>query len=171
VSKRASLRDFQEDLASRLKAAAGEAAPSARLSFESGDSRWLLRLDGSGEVLTVPEVSRVPLTKDWFLGVANVRGVLYGVSDFAAFLGGQATVRGAENRLLLIGQPHGVNVALLVTRLAGLRNLSELEPVDDLDAVSPWGAEAWRDGEGRTWRELDGAKLLAHRDFLDVAMQ
>jgi len=162
VSKRASLRDFQEDLASRLKAAAGEAAPSARLSFESGDSRWLLRLDGSGEVLTVPEVSRVPLTKDWFLGVANVRGVLYGVSDFAAFLGGQATVRGAENRLLLIGQPHGVNVALLVTRLAGL---------DDLDAVSPWGAEAWRDGEGRTWRELDGAKLLAHRDFLDVAMQ
>ena len=138
MSKRASLRDFQENLASRLKAAAGEAAPSARLSFESGDSRWLLRLDSSGEVLTVPEVSRVPLTKDWFLGVANVRGVLYGVSDFAAFLGGAATVRAAENRLLLIGQPHGVNVALLVTRLAGLRNLSELEPVDDVDDVSPW---------------------------------
>jgi len=170
VSKRASLRDFQENLASRLKAAAGEAAPSARLSFEAGDSRWLLRLDSSGEVLTVPEVSRVPLTTDWFLGVANVRGVLYGVSDFAAFLGGAATVRGAENRLLLIGQPHGVNVALLVTRLAGLRNLSELEPLDDVDGVSPWAAGAWRDDGGRTWRELDGAKLLAHRDFLDVAL-
>ena len=112
MSKRASLRDFQESLASRLKAAAGEAAPSARLSFEAGDGRWLLRLDSSGEVLTVPEVSRVPLTKEWFLGVANVRGVLYGVSDFAGFAGGAATPRGAENRLILIGQPHGVNVEI-----------------------------------------------------------
>jgi len=170
VSKRASLRDFQESLATRLKAAAGEAAPSARLSFEAGDSRWLLRLDSSGEVLTVPEVSRVPLTKDWFLGVANVRGLLYGVSDFAAFTGAAATVRGAENRLLLIGQPHGVNVALLVTRLAGLRNLSELEPLEDSGAALPWAAEVWRDGEGRTWRELDCARLLAQRDFLDVAL-
>ena len=41
----------------------------------------------------MPEVSLVPLTKDWFLGVANVRGVLYGVSDFAAFGGIAATVQ------------------------------------------------------------------------------
>lgn len=170
MSKRASLRDFQESLANRLKAAAGEAAPSARLSFEAGEGLWLLRLDGSGEVLTVPEISRVPLTKDWFLGVANVRGVLYGVSDFAAFAGGGASARGAENRLLLIGQPHGVNIALLVTRLAGLRNLGELEPLDGADGASPWALGAWRDGEGRTWRELDCGKLLVQRDFLDVAL-
>jgi twitching motility protein PilI len=170
VSRRASLKDFQESLASRLKAAAGAAAPNARLSFEAGDTRWLLRLDSSGEVLTVPEISRVPLTKDWFLGVANVRGVLYGVSDFATFLGASATVRGAENRLLLIGQPHGVNVALLATRLAGLRNLSELEPLDEAHVASAWATEVWRDGEGRIWSELDCAKLLGHRDFLDVAL-
>ncbi|MGA8005954.1 MAG: chemotaxis protein CheW [Burkholderiales bacterium] len=170
MSKRASLRDFQESLANRLKAAAGEAAPSARLSFEAGETRWLLRLDSSGEVLTVPEISRVPLTEDWFLGVANVRGVLYGVSDFSAFTGGAATVRGTENRLLLIGQPHGVNVALLVTRLSGLRNLGELDSLDDEGGASPWTAGAWRDGDGRTWRELDCGKLLAQRDFLDVAL-
>ncbi|MGH8744921.1 MAG: chemotaxis protein CheW [Burkholderiales bacterium] len=170
MSKRASLKDFQESLANRLKAAAGEAVPSARLSFEAGESRWLLRLDSSGEVLTVPDISRVPLTKDWFLGVANVRGVLYGVSDFAAFVGGVDTVRGTENRLLLIGQPHGVNIALLVTRLAGLRNLSELEPLDDTSGDWPSAVSAWRDGEGRTWRELDSGKLLAQRDFLDVAL-
>jgi twitching motility protein PilI len=88
VAKRTSLKDFQEGLAARLKAAAGDAAPSARLSFQAGESRWLVRLDGSGEVLPVPPVARVPLTRDWFLGVTNVRGVLYGVSDFAMLLGG-----------------------------------------------------------------------------------
>jgi len=170
VSKRASLREFQEGLASRLKAAAGESAPSARLSFEAGDSRWLLRLESSGEVLTVPEISRVPLTRNWFLGVANVRGVLFGVSDFAAFLGGAATASGADSRLLLIGQPRGVNIALLVTRLAGLRNLGELEALTDGNEISTWATGAWRDGEGRIWHELDSAKLLAHRDFLDVAL-
>lgn len=170
MSKRVSLRDFQESLASRLKAAAGEAAPSARLSFEAGESRWLLKLDSSGEVLTVPEVSRVPLTKDWFLGVANVRGVLFGVSDFAAFLGGAATVAGAESRLLLIGQPHGVNIALLVTRLAGLRNLGDLEALADGNDVSRWATQAWRDSDGRIWQELDCGELLSHREFLDVAL-
>lgn len=170
MSKRVSLRDFQESLASRLKAAAGEAAPSARLSFEAGESRWLLKLDSSGEVLTVPGISRVPLTKDWFLGVANVRGVLFGVSDFGAFLGGAATVTGAESRLLLIGQPHGVNIALLVSRLAGLRNLGELEALEDGNDVSQWATHAWRDSDGRIWQELDCGRLLSHREFLDVAL-
>ena len=171
MAKRVSLRDFQEGLASRLKAAAGEATPSARLSFEAGGSRWLTRLEGSGEVLPVPEIAHVPLAKDWFLGVANIRGVIYGVSDFSAFLGGGPTVRGVENRLLLVGQPHAINAALLISRLAGLRNVSELEPVaEDSGPGAEWSEAAYRDTEARLWRELDSAKLLAHRDFLDIAV-
>ena len=46
MAKRTSLKDFQEGLAARLKAAAGDAAPSARLSFEAGGTHWLVRLDG-----------------------------------------------------------------------------------------------------------------------------
>lgn len=169
MAKRTSLKDFQEGLAARLKAAAGDAAPSARLSFEAGTMRWMVRLDGSGEVLPVPALARVPLTRDWFLGVANVRGVLYGVSDFGALLGGPPTERGPENRLLLVGQPHGVNAALLVARLAGLRNVQQLEPADVAGTGEAWTAAAWRDADGRVWRELDAARLVADRGFLEVA--
>jgi twitching motility protein PilI len=169
LSKRVSLKDFQESLAGRLKAAAGDTAPSARLSFEAGGSHWLLKLEGSGEVLPVPEVARVPLTQDWFLGVANVRGVLYGVTDFAAFLGRAPTTRGAENRILLAGQLQGVNAALLVSRLTGLRNLQKMTPVETGGEGEDWTQEAWRDPDGRVWRELDAARLLANRAFLDVA--
>ncbi|MGA8051583.1 MAG: chemotaxis protein CheW [Burkholderiales bacterium] len=171
MSKRVSLREFQESLAHRLKAAAGEPASSARLSFEAGNSRWLLRLESSGELLPVPRIDRVPLARDWFLGVANVRGMLFGVTDFSAFLGGAPTARAGDNRLLLIGEPLGVNAALLVTRLTGLRNLSELEPAenDGSHAGAQWTERTWRDREGRAWHELDAAKLLSHRDFLDVA--
>lgn len=173
MSKRVSLREFQEGLAARLKAAAGEATHTARLSFEAGTSAWLLRLEGSGEVLQVPDIQRVPLTRDWFLGVANIRGLLYGVSDLCGLLGQGPTVRGPNNRLLLVGRPHSINAALLVTRLTGLRNLQQMHPVDEPGGGNEanWSERAWRDGEGRLWRELDVAKLVAHRDFLEVAAQ
>ena len=169
MAKRVSLKEFQEGLASRLKAAATEAAPSARLGFEAGGANWLARLDSSGEVLQVPDIQRVPLTRDWFLGVANIRGSLFGVSDFGAFLGSAPTARGPGNRLLLIGQPHGVNCALLVSRLTGLRNVVEYvsEPGT---ASSPWVAGAWRDKEGRAWREIDTGRLLSNREFLEIAV-
>jgi len=170
MSRRVSLREFQEGLASRLKAAASEAAPSARLGFESGGGYWLARLDNSGEVLQVPDIQRVPLTRNWFLGVSNIRGVLYGVTDFSAFLGQPLTVRGPENRLLLIGQPHGVNCALLVARLAGLRNVVEYEAESPADLRTGWSATAWRDKDARLWRELDTQQLLAQPEFLEIAV-
>ena len=169
MAKRVSLKEFQEGLASRLKAAATEAAPLARLGFEAGGEHWLARLDNSGEVLQVPEIQRVPLTRDWFLGVANIRGSLYGISDFGAFLGRPATARGPENRLLLIGQPLGMNCALLVARLAGLRNVVEYA-AEPAAGVTAWSAAAWRDPDGRVWRDLDTGQLLAHREFLEIAV-
>jgi len=169
MSRRVSLKEFQEGLANRLKAAATESAPSARLGFEAGGVLWLAKLDSSGEVLQVPEIQRVPLTRDWFLGVANIRGALFGVTDFGAFLGGPATARGPENRLLLIGQPVGMNCALLVTRLAGLRNVGEYSAEHSATGAA-WSAATWRDKEGRLWRELDAPQLLAHRDFLEIAV-
>jgi twitching motility protein PilI len=170
MARRVSLREFQESLASRMKAAAGEPASSARLSFEAEGTLWLLRLESSGELLPVPQIDHVPLTRAWFLGVANVRGVLFGVTDFSAFIAGAPTRRGGENRLLLVGQPYGINAALLVSRLRGLHNLAEFEPLgDQQEPGEQWVERAWRDRDGRAWRELDTAKLLAHRDFLDVA--
>lgn len=169
MARRVSLKEFQEGLANRLKAAATEAAPSARLGFEAGGNHWLATLDSAGEVLQVPEVQRVPLTRDWFLGVANIRGSLYGISDFGAFLGQGPTARGPENRLLLVGQPHGVNCALLVSRLAGLRNVADYE-TEPPGGRAGWTLAAWRDKEGRVWQEIDTAQLLTHREFLDIAV-
>lgn len=168
MAARASLKVFQEGLAARLQAAG--AAPRARLSFEAAGHLWMLPLEASGEVLPVPEIAGVPLTKDWFLGVANLRGVIYGVADFARWLGAAPTARAPENRLLLVGQPLAINAALLVTRLAGLRNLADLEPAEQGVQRVPWTRAAWRDREGRLWRELDAAGLLAHPEFMEVAL-
>ena len=117
------------------------------------------------------DIQRVPLTSDWFLGVANIRGSLFGVSDFGAFLGQPLTPRGPENRLLLIGQPLGMNCALLVSRLLGLRNIVEYTEERSSEFSAAWSAAAWRDPDGRVWRELETGQLLAQREFLEIAVR
>ena len=123
MAKRLSLRDFQESLSARLQSARrGETAPPM-LGFRSGARRWLLELPDSGEVVPVPALSPVPLTQPWFAGMANIRGGLHAVVDFAQFAGAAPAPRGERSRLLLVGARHGINSALLVATLMATRKL------------------------------------------------
>ncbi|HEY7944300.1 MAG TPA: chemotaxis protein CheW, partial [Casimicrobiaceae bacterium] len=81
---RLDLRSFQQELATRLAAKTTAQVESSRLGLVCAGERWLLRLPDAGEVIAVPQIVRVPLTRDWFLGLANIRGSLHGVVDFAA---------------------------------------------------------------------------------------
>jgi len=125
MAKKGSLREFQAHLATRLAGANNQSA-AGLLGMQSGADCWLLNLSDSGEIVPLTPLTSVPLTKHWFVGIANIRGNLYSVADFSAFQGREATPQNASSRLLLIGTRHGNNAALLVTRMLGLRNVDDL---------------------------------------------
>lgn len=100
---RSSLREFQERLARRL-AEAKTAEHRGLLGFQCGSENWLIPLPEAGEILPPPPLSAVPLTRPWYRGLANVRGTLYGVIDFAQFNGQPPTVPAGRARLLLVGR-------------------------------------------------------------------
>ena len=102
MAKRVSLREFQSHLAARLAGAGGRTA-AGLLGFQAGSDFWLLSLADSGEIASLPVLTVVPLTRTWFVGMANIRGKLYSVTDFSAFLGREMTPQNASSRLLLIG--------------------------------------------------------------------
>src|SRR5215471_4327531 len=81
------LRAFQRELATRLAAKTAAQVEQSRLGLACGGENWLIRLADAGEVIALPQLASVPLTKPWYLGIANIRGNLYGVIDFAGFLG------------------------------------------------------------------------------------
>jgi twitching motility protein PilI len=168
MAKRISLREFQAGLAQRLASAQRGEAHRALLGVESGSDLWLLDLSDSGEVLPVPPLTTVPLTKPWFAGIANVRGMLYSVVDFSAFRGGEPTRRNADTRLLLVGARHGTNSALLVDRTLGLKSIDDLEPVAVEDDRPEWVGIRRQDAQGRQWTQLKLKALLADPAFLDV---
>ena len=142
----------------------------ARSSLREFQERLARRLAEAGEILPPPPLSAVPLTRPWFRGLANVRGSLYGVVDFAAFNGQPPISAGGRARLLLIGARHGIHSALLVSSSSGLRSHEDFEPAPGGDAP-PWVARRLRDMQGRAWLQLAPARLLAQPAFLDAGLE
>lgn len=167
MAKRGSLSEFQAHLARRL-AGASEQAAAGLLGVLSGSDYWLLSLSDSGEVVPLPTLTNVPLTRPWYVGIANIRGNLYSVTDFSAFQGKEATPQNPSSRLLLIGARHGNNAALLVTRMLGLRNIEDLTPAAADDEAPVWARQVFTDKEGRRWKMLDVPELLADERFMDI---
>lgn len=163
------LRTFQQELADRLSSKRAGAAEASRLVFVAGEKTWMTCLADSGEVLAVPPITRVPLTQSWYLGIANIRGNLYGIVDFAAFRGGRETRMTPQARLILLGPRFGeLKAGLLVDRVIGLRSLAGFELVQGLGDHPAWCRDAWRDEGGSEWREIDLGRLARDAAFLSI---
>ena len=163
------LRTFQQELTTRLASKTAAQVESSRLGLSCGGERWLIRLGDAGEVITVPTIVSVPHTRAWFLGVANIRGNLFSVVDFAGFLGQPPTVMSGMTRLILFSTRAGdLNAGVVVQRVLGLRNLSELAPAAPPQEAPAWYAERWMDADGNAWQEIDLARLAHDPAFLQV---
>ncbi len=170
AKKKLSLREFQESLVQRLTSARAGQTSRALLGVQAGRDYWLLDLADSGEIVPLPPLTGVPLTKRWFCGMANVRGTLYGVVDFSAFQEGEATPQNADSRLLIVGNRLGMNSALLVNRTLGLRNIEQMTPHATGSDPRPWVGEQYADAQGNVWKRLNLKKLLGQQTFLDIGL-
>ena len=131
---------------------------------------WLIDLAEAGEIMPVPALAPVPLTKHWYAGLANARGTLVSVVDFSGFATGYGTPRSVENRLVLVNARLGINAALMVSRMLGLRNPRDFTPTTSEEEGAPWEGGRWTDQAGFQWRELKLARLVALPEFLQVGI-
>ena len=145
---------------------------AARLGLMIGDDRLLVELAEAGEIVPMPSpalIQDVPLTKDWFLGVTNIRGSLFTVIDLRRFCGQGPTEITKEARLLSFSPAMAFNATLVVSRMLGLRNTATMTETADGEAGGPpWLGRRFIDADGHPWRELRLAKLVTHPDFLMV---
>jgi twitching motility protein PilI len=169
MEDRLNLREFQLRLAERLKST-GEGKPMAdRLGFVAGERHWLVLLDQVGEVVTVSRLARAPWTQPWFIGVAAVRGAIYGCTDLAAFLGAGQAVQRSEIRLLLANPRFNSNAAFRIDQVLGLRNVAEMQQISPPTKAKPWEGASYEDASGVVWQELVFENLLGSPEFLQVA--
>ncbi|HJW26777.1 MAG TPA: chemotaxis protein CheW [Rhodocyclaceae bacterium] len=168
AKKKTSLREFQQYLAGRLTGAAHGQNTTSLLGVRAGNEDWLLDLSDSGEIVQLPKLTQVPLTRPWFAGIANIRGNLYAVTDFSIFRGGDATPHNANARLLLVGTKHGSNAALLMSGMLGLKNAANFTTEAADPAAPAWATQTYRDSGGNVWHKLSVRDLLADENFMNV---
>jgi twitching motility protein PilI len=168
------LRSFQQELATRLAAKTAAQVEQSRLGLACAGEQWLIRLADAGEVIAVPSMATVPRTKPWYLGIANIRGNLYGVIDFAGFLGRplEPVTPGASlSRMVLFGPRVGeLHAGLIVHRVLGLRNLAELQRNESPAGAPAWYGARWAEANGDVWQEIDLARLAQDPAFLQVGL-
>lgn len=178
AARRARLRRYQEQLLERVQAArTGGGARTHQLGVEIGGVAYLLDLTEAGEIVPVPVLSPVPLTRPWYLGLASIRGNLVGVVDLAGFFA-ERDAHGAppappaplpaSARIVTLAAGLGLPCGLLATRVAGLRQAADMRA---LDAAGDAGAGARLvDADGKVWTPLTLATLARDERFLQVAL-
>lgn len=91
------------------------------LAFRLGDQTFVAAREEVGEVLVYPDtITRIPGSKNWVIGLANVRGQLLPVIDLKVFLGGPVSRPGRETRIVCVNH-RDVPAGLVVDEVMGFR--------------------------------------------------
>lgn len=173
-ARRNRLREFQAQLVERMQAASsGAHTQASKLGVMIGETRWLLNLQEAGEIVSVGALTPVPLTRDWFLGLINVRGNLVSVIDLARFRGMAPTQVEKDSRIVAFAPSLSFNCGLLVSRVMGLRNVADMEmqaQPDQPSADTPWIAQRYLDRDSHVWNELNLSLIVQDPQFLQIGV-
>jgi twitching motility protein PilI len=176
MADRDALRAFQSRLAGRLQAARSTGVSASWLAVEAGHTNYLFPLSHAGEIFPWTPPQPVPYTESWFLGVANLRGGLYGVVELAGFAAGEDGAPAGDTsragaRLVALNELLEVNCALLIDRLVGLRGVEAFTASTEPPADAPaWLGHAYTDAAGVQWQEINLQALSQQPRFLSIGV-
>lgn len=174
MANRQAIRELQTRLADRLQIARTQGVAPSWLAVEASGKKYLFPMTQAGEIFPWVSTQAVPYTQSWFLGVANLRGGLFGVVDLASYVSGQSTplkteFARKESHLVVLNSALDINCALLIDRLAGLRNQEAFVDFSTkaVDAPEYFGNQYF-DQSGQSWQEINLQLLAQQTHFLAI---
>ena len=174
MANRQAIRELQTRLADRLQIARTQGVAPSWLAVEASGKKYLFPMTQAGEIFSWAAAQAVPYTHSWFLGVANLRGGLFGVVDLASYVSGQSTPLKTEfalkeSRLIALNSALDVNCALLIDRLAGLRNQDSFRDFSLKTPGTPdYFGNLYIDPLGQSWQEINLQLLAQQAHFLAI---
>jgi len=178
MANREALRELQQRLAQRMAAARDQTLIANWLAVECAGAGLLFSLRQASEIFSMVTIHPVPYSKPWLAGVANLRGGLFTVVDLSVYLGLRETTNSRtyspQSRLVSLNNDMGINCALLVDRLTGLRSDEQMpldpEPAEATKGRTRFAGPLRRDSSGRTWRQIDLEALSRQERFLQIVV-
>ena len=174
MANRQAIRELQTRLAERLQIARTQGVAPSWLAVEAGGQKYLFPMTHAGEIFPWVATQSVPYTRSWFLGVANLRGGLFGVVDLASYVTGQKAFTQADTthkdaRLVALNGSLDINCALLIDRLAGMRNQQAFNDFSEKSPDAPdFFGNRYTDESGASWQEINLQVLAQQAHFLTI---
>jgi len=168
MADKITLKDYQKSILDKLEAVKTDTAnaPVSYLGVSIGGQSVLVDLLEISETLAMVDIQPIPLVKPWFLGVSNIRGVLYAINDVMRLLDDKPTEISSNTRMLLINKSIISNVGFVVDKLIGLRSAESLKALEDSTEESLCFSSArYEDEEKRLWAVMDCKKMVSSRVF------
>ncbi len=142
------------------------------IGFRLGDLNLVAPLGEVIEILTPPELSRVPRTKPWVCGIANVRGNLLPIMDLQGYLHDRPAHMTRRSRILVVDY-NGLYSGLVVDAVLGLKHFVDEQRCDELpgdDArIQAYMSHGFRVGEEH-WGVFSMHRLAETPQFLQAAV-
>lgn len=176
-----SLRDKPFELLLELerrsvRAAAGRGLETGRetewvgVAFRIGEHLFVTPRSQVREILTYPGATKVPGSKSWLKGLANIRGQLLPVIDMGEFFGGEETLPGRATRVIAINH-EDIPAGLLVDEVRGFRRFNHDEMLGataPAPGFAPFLTGRFERGEEH-WHVMDMMRLVESQTFLQAA--
>lgn len=141
------------------------------VGFLLNNQRYVVPLNEVAEILHIPEVKKVPGVKQWFRGIANVRGTLLPVVDLSHFLHSTPIKQSKRARVLVINHD-GVYSGVIVEEVLGLNHFEHEQRVKELEVdknVQPY-VKGGFSRNSENWTVFSLYELAKDTMFIQVAV-
>jgi twitching motility protein PilI len=141
------------------------------VGFRVGDYQLVAPMEQISETLGYPSLTRVPGTKRWVKGVANIRGNLLPILDMNDFITGNPINIQRHSRIMVVHY-HGISAGLLVDESLGMQHFFDEErgrEAPNLDInINRYLTDTYRQGN-ELWWVIDLYQMVESSEFLQVA--
>lgn len=166
MARRESLRAYQNGLLRQMEQARSSEGDELSLlfGFRAGGHRFLIDGQDVIELVDVSMVQPMPASKPWAVGIANIKGSVFSITDFSVFVGGERIRRG---KFVVLNHALMPSSALLIEGLTGLFESKDVVPATDARPMAPmpnWVTGCHLAGGERHYM-IDGALLVADPRF------
>jgi purine-binding chemotaxis protein CheW len=167
-----SVKEKAETLAARARALAEEEDKTDEadagveiLEFQLSDERYALELRHINEVCPLEDLTPIPGTPPFVLGIINVRGEILSIIDLKKFFELPETGITDLNRVIIV-QSSEMEFGILADEILGVRSIALKETQSSLPTLTGVRAEYFKGVTGDRVVILDGEKILSDKNIV-----
>jgi twitching motility protein PilI len=141
------------------------------IGFKIGDVKFVSTVGDVNEILYYPKLTKIPGTKNWVKGLANIRGILMPIIDLRGYLGKSFVNIKPRSRILIIHHKD-LWAGLLVDEVMGLKHFYDDEKIQQIphldDTVNQYIIGGYQQNDA-SWFIFNMRALAANPEFLLVS--